>query len=526
MTHNEDGAGPVQHERKDPSRGADAGQGILIALAALFSGAAIMIIELTGTRLLAPWFGNSLYTWTGLIGVILISISCGYYFGGLLVDRRPRPILLAHLLAVSAALVCIIPLLYPRLEEIFAEWGIVRGPIVVAALLFALPGCCLASIVPFSIRLMSLRTADQKIGLSSGYVGMFGTLGSVAGTFATGFVLVPNLELRTIFLLTGAALGGLALAGYALNASAPRGGKVLGFILTFLWVLPSLGILLLKPPLVPGLLLEKYSFYHRIRVIEESTDQGLQRTLYLDSTIEGAQYQDSGEFPLHYQNYWRLAEVFCPLLESAAFLGGGAFAMPQALSRRYPTASVDVAEIDPEVIEVGRQYFKLDDYPRVIAVPLDARRFLRTGGKKYDFIFGDAYSGVLFIPAHLVTAEFFEVVKASLKDDGIYVMNIVSPIAGEHAAIFETIVNTLSSVFPHTYIFQTDPDPSSVQNVILMASNQPRDIIQAIALNLHDTDLAKLLNTYTESDTLLFTRNDILTDEANPIDYLVSKSLR
>jgi len=500
--------------------------GIFISLAALLSGSAIMIIELTGARLLAPWFGNSLYTWTGLIGVVLISISCGYYLGGLLADKRPRPIVLAHILATSAALTCIIPLLYPSLEKVFADWDIIRGPVILSSLLFALPACCLATIIPFSIRLMSLRTADRKIGLSSGYIGMFGTLGSVAGTFATGFVLVPNLELRSIFLLTAAALGALALMGYALHSSASRSGRALGLILLFAWLLPSAGILLSNRPAVPGLLLDTYSFYHRIRVIEENADKDVQRTLYLDSTIEGAQYRDSDAFPLHYQNYWRLAEVFCPDLQSAAFLGGGAFSMPQALSRRFPAASVDVAEIDPEVIEVGRQFFKLDDYPRVNAVPQDARRFLRMGGKKYDFIFGDAYSGPLHIPAHMVTAEFFEVVKAQLKADGLYVMNIVSPIAGEHAGIFETIANTLSSVFPHTYIFQTDPDPSTLQNIILMASNEPRDIIRAITLNLTDTTLAKLLNTYVETESLTFARDDVLTDEANPIDYLVSKSLR
>lgn len=525
MADNENGAEPIQREPGDDSRSAGVLQGVFISLAALFSGMAIMIIELTGTRLLAPWFGNSLYTWTGLIGVVLISISCGYYLGGLLADRRPESIVLAHLLAASAGLTCVIPLLYPSLEEVFSDWGIIRGPVMVTALLFALPGCCVASIAPLSIRLMSLRTGDRKIGLSSGYVGMFGALGSVAGTFATGFVLVPNLELRTIFFLTGAALGVLALVGYTFLSNPSRRGKLLGCILVVLWALPSAGIVLLEGPAVPGLLFEKYSFYHRIRVMEELTDKGAQRTLYLDSTVEGAQFQDSDDFPVFYQNYWRLAEVFCPELESAAFLGGGAFAMPQALSRQYPNARVDVAEIDPEVIEVGRQFFKLDDYPRVNAVPIDARRFLRTGSEKYDFIFGDAYNGPLHIPAHLVTAEFFEIVKAHLEDQGIYVMNIVSSITGEHAGIFEAIAGTVASVFPHTYVFRTDPDLSFVQNVILMGTDEDLDIERALQMFSDDPGLSSLLGAYLPIESIVLTRHEILTDEANPIDYLVSRSL-
>lgn len=523
MADNEYSAKQVQPV--NGSRSLDVIEGVFISFAALFAGMSIMIIELTGNRLLAPWFGNSLYTWTGLIGVVLISISCGYYLGGLLADKRPQSIVLAHLLAASACLTCMIPLLYPRLEDVFSNWGIIRGPVMVTALLFALPGCCVASIAPFSIRLMSLRSDDRKIGLSSGYIGMFGTLGSVIGTFATGFVLVPNLELRTIFLMTGAILGVLALAGYGFQSKLSRAGKLLGLLLVILWAALSAGIVLFKAPSVPGLLFEQYSFYHRIRVMEEVTGKGVKWSLFLDSTLEGAQFQNSDEIPILYQRYWQLAEVFCPELESAVFLGGGAFAMPQALSRRFPNAMVDVAEIDPEVIEVGRRFFRLDDYARVNAVPQDARRFLRSGGEKYDFIFGDAYNGVHYIPAHLVTAEFFETVRAHLKDEGIYMMNILSPITGEDAGIFETITNTLASVFPHVYVFHTRPNLSRSQNVILMGSSREIDMEGAIQTNSHDPEIAALLGTYLPNEEISMTRHDILTDEANPIDYLVSKSL-
>ena len=149
-----------------------------------------MTVEFTGNRLLAPSFGNSLYTWTALIGVILLALSCGDYLGGWLVDRVPRVSLLPVLFSLGGVLTTAIPLLARLLPE-QSTMDLIWGPVVISLALFFLPGLVLASITPVSIRLLSKTLADASIGKSAGTVGMASALGSFAGTIATSYVLLP-----------------------------------------------------------------------------------------------------------------------------------------------------------------------------------------------------------------------------------------------------------------------------------------------------------------------------------------------
>ncbi len=260
---------------------------LFLILAAFLAGAAVMIIELAGNRILAPWFGNSLYTWTGLIGVILVSISGGCYLGGYLADRRPDYVVLSHLLAVSAALTILVPLLEAGLGESVGSLGVIWGPVLATALLFAVPGCLLASVSPFAIRLISLLSEDKSIGVSAGTIGMVATLGSVIGTFGSGFLLIPHLPLKSVFLVTGLVLALLSAAGYLLFSPGLRKTK---------WLAPA-------PLLFYGLLVtlvsaagkrssenvifERTTFYHKIRVVERDFADGDKgRFLLLDNTME------------------------------------------------------------------------------------------------------------------------------------------------------------------------------------------------------------------------------------------------
>ena len=149
-----------------------------------------MIIELAAHRILAPWFGNTLYTWTGLIGVMLIALSFGYYAGGWLADIRCDYKILANLLAVSSGAILLIPLINDLISRSLQNADVLLGPVLASILLFALPGCLLGSISPYIIRLVSLLSCDRHIGLSTGTIFMFSTLGSVVGTFGAGFFLI------------------------------------------------------------------------------------------------------------------------------------------------------------------------------------------------------------------------------------------------------------------------------------------------------------------------------------------------
>ncbi len=514
---------PLRVTSVSPSRDQAVRPTRLILYAICFvSGAATLVIELAGNRLLAPLFGNSLYTWTALIGVVLVAISVGDYLGGVLVDRAPRRSLLGYLLLSAAAWTLLVPSLYAQFFQSSAPAGLITGPLIVSLLLFALPACLLASVCPFIVRLLSRSTHDQSIGLSAGLVGMLATLGSFLGTFLTGFYLIPEFGVRSIFLATGVLIGLLGAMVLIVCREDRRTSPVIPVATVALLALVNY---FATAKLPAGVVFEQQTFYHDIRVEETTSELGERvRLLKLDTTLEGGQYVGTGSIYLSYQHYWRLAEVFAPRLDRALFLGGGGFAMPEQLVKQHPQSRVDVVEIDPAVIDVGRRYFGLNRYPAVTPHAGDARRYLLDSQQRYDLIFGDAYNGLRNIPGHLVTQEFFALVKSRLADDGLYMMNIVSPIRGDNAQLFRAILKTVQTQFAYSDVYSVDPSYTDLpRGVILVASNRE---LSARNTALSDDELLKLLLS-TRVDPAQYEPLNVapLTDDHNPSEYLIARQL-
>jgi len=187
----------------------------------------------------------------------------------------------------------------------------------------------------------------------------------------------------------------------------------------------------------------------------------------------------------------------------------------------------DVAEIDPAVIDVGRAYFRADQYPRLHAVADDARRFLHAASQRYELIVGDVYHGVRSIPPHLATIEFFNLVRRRLTDDGVYMMNVCSAVEGEHSAVFRAITATLQQAFPRVYVFAALPDrPAALQNVILVASARDLQIAShAAAGRGRNAVLDRFFHGYLDPRRYSLAAAPILRDDCNPLEYLVAKSL-
>lgn len=483
------------------------------------SGALTLVIEIAGNRLLAPWFGNSVYTWTALIGVVLVAISVGDYVGGFLVDRAPRTSFLGYLLLAAAAWTLLIPWIHTLLAETAADAGIVSGPLLAAVVLFAVPACLLAAVSPFVIRLLSRTTGDHAIGLSAGLVGMLSTLGSFVGTFATGFYLIPHVGVRTLFLATGvvtALLGGFVIAWC-------REWRPLPVAAMLATVCAAAGMSWHSPPPPAGVIHEEESFYHELRVEETTSDLGERvRLLKLDTTLEGAQYVSTGGMFMPCNLYWRLAEALVPRLERCLFLGGGGFAMPEDCSRRHAAAAVDVVEIDPAVIAVGRRFFRLDEFPRVRPIVGDARHFLRRSPATYDLIFCDAFQGMRNIPAHLVTREFFTLVKERLAEEGVFMANLISPVTGPRADVFRSILATIKTQFAHVDVYAVNPQSlDRPGNVIVVAAN--RELSAGAASD--DPLVRHLASTRVAAEAYEPLDAPVLTDDKNPIEHFVAEQL-
>jgi spermidine synthase len=505
----------------------DPGKRVLLILIAFIAGAAVMIIELAANRVLAPWFGNTLFTWTGLIGVILIALSLGYYAGGWLADRRCDYAVLSHLLAVSSATIFLIPLIHLSVGKYLQNADPMLGPILGSTFLFALPGCLLGSLSPYIIRLVSLLSADRHIGLSTGTIFMFSTLGSVIGTFGAGFFLVPQVQLDKIFVIIGFLIMALSVAGYLILYETK--GKSVPLLLLFI----VNGLLLttyavMEPEKDATVIYDKNNFYHRIRVYQKEVKNGDKLiSLYLDTTFQGARYERSEQIPSRYQRYWALTRVFCPHLERAAFLGAGAFTMPEALLNSHPRADVEVIEIDPQLLEVGKIFFRIDAYPQMKIIFDDARRFLRLTEKKYDLIFGDVYHGVRNVPAHLVTKEFFTLVKSRLQERGVFMMNLIGTIRGENSLLFKSTLNTINFVFKQTYVFVIDLNKlEEVQNIIIVAMDNDAGIsLLENQQSSHDQLISSLLSNYVSKDKYDLSGAYLITDNYNPLEYLVARSI-
>jgi spermidine synthase len=376
---------------------------------------------------------------------------------------------------------------------------------------------------------VSLLSADKHIGLSAGTVYMVSTIGSVLGTFASGFWLIPSLDLENVFWFTGLAVACLAGLGYFL-AFQQRGKIALpGLALLSAMPLVMLAAAFTKPPAQANVLFDHMSFYHRIRVINQALPNGDGvLSLFLDTTWEGGQYDKSTDFAVPYQRYVELARLFCRKHDAALFLGGGAFKMPQAFLDHYPRARVDVAEIDPAVVEVGRRFFRVNNYPDLHIVVDDARRYLTHTTRKYDLIFGDAYNGVRSVPAHLLTREFFQTVKDHLDERGVFMMNVIGSVQGNNAALFSSVMATVSQVFPETSVFATIPQNlNKTQSLVIVATDFDLKLNSLeTGLTPEQESLKKLLLTRVTPKDYQTQKGYILMDHFNPVEYLVARTLQ
>lgn len=478
-----------------------------------------MVIEISANRLLAPNFGNSIYTWTALIGVILVAFSVGGYLGGMLADKLKRMDLLGWLLAGAAALTMLIPALNSLVADSFKNSGLISGPVIISLFLFALPGILLGAVSPASMRFYSLAGHDEHVGQAAGTISMLGSLGSFAGTFLSGFVLLSAFGVKTIFLGSGIVLLLLALLAFWMARKPPR-SQVMPVVVGLLAGASALPAeaLMNKEVIYHG-----QSFYHQIEVLQHDTPAGWERRLKLDSTLEGGMTKNGG-LVIDYQRFWQLAQLNDDLkIQRALFIGAGAFGMPEQVARLGAGVKVDVVEIDPVVIEVGRKFFKLDEFPNIHAHADDARRFLQRGSGSYDLIFGDAYNGVRHIPAHLVTREFFTQVKSRLSADGVFMMNVISAVEGDRAALLSHILATLRVVFPNVEVF-ADFARHESQNVILLASFKPWKPWLVDRFYAPGSWQARLTGARV-SPALLPPPLGVLTDDWNPIDAVIARQL-
>jgi predicted membrane-bound spermidine synthase len=446
----------------------------LLLLIVFVGGVSSIAIELTASRLLGPYFGTSTFIWANLIGLTLLYLSIGYYVGGRIADRWPSATLLFTLTAIAGFTSGLIPLLSrPILEGSLVafqrlEVGAFYGSLVGVILLFAAPITLLGVVSPFAIRLRIHRV--DAAGNTAGSLYALSTVGSIIGSFLPVLVLEPAIgTYRTFYtfslvLLTVSILGLMLLRARWMSVLA----ALLGVVVVAIALFGTSSII--RPPDFGELVYETESQYNYIQVIEE---QGT----YLLALNEGHAIHSiyAPERPLTGGpwDYVLVGPYFNPGAQpqdvrNVAVIGLAAGTMAQQITAAYGPIPIDGVEIDRKIVDVGRQYFRMNQ-PNLNVIVQDGRYFLSTTDNRYDIIAVDAYRQP-YIPFHLTTQEFFSQIEEHLTADGVAFIN-VGRTATDYRLV-DVIASTMKSVFSNVYIIDVD----QFGNSIVIGTNQPTEI--------------------------------------------------
>lgn len=456
------------------------------------AGFATLGVELSASRLLDPWFGNSLVIWASLIGLILLYLSAGYLLGGLIADRSPRLITLLRLTGIGALGIGLVPAISRPVLQVASRGiadlnaGLLIGSMAAVLILLALPVTLLGCVSPFAVRLALQDVAGS--GKIAGRLSAVSTAGSILGAFLPGLLLIPNIGTRRTFAVLAGCLLLVVVAG--LLRLHHRRETLLA--LAALALVITLGWWPVGPlKSTAGLVYETESAHNYIQVL----DFGTERQLRLNEG-EGIHsvYRPGGGLADGVWDYFLIAPAFNPApygpqRVQRAYIGGlAAGTVPKLLTEAYGPIAIDGAELDPAIIQVGRDWFAMTE-PNLNAVAADARWWLAQiansksanqqigiGGTQYaihnppyDLIAIDAYRPP-YIPFHLTTVEFFALARERLAEDGVVAVNV----GRTHSdySLVHAIAATMEQVFPSVYVVDL-PDDGALGNSLVVATRRP-----------------------------------------------------
>ncbi len=487
----------------------------------------MLVIEVVAGRILAPFVGVSLYTWTSIIGVVLAGISIGAFLGGKTADRRPDTSTLGWLLLASGIATLSIAPVTALVASYGFQTSLMARIVIVTTLTFFVPSLILGMISPVVVKLAlkNVETAGNVVGR----IYAISTLGSIIGTFTAGFYLISRFGTRSIIMGIGGVLIMTALgSGFLFRSKRPALATVL-FPVFLLWALHGYAF---KPPLTPDTVYYTESDYYTITVKNSTGADGKTplRSLVLDNLIHS--YVNTGN-PLHVE--YRYEKVYADVLtwrfgREAAFrsltIGAGGYTFPRFMEVFYPQARLDVVEIDPEVTRISYEHLGLPRNTRIRSYNEDGRWFVMNSTDRYDVVFFDAYND-LSIPYHLTTREFAQMVKDRLNPGGIVMTNIIDNFQG--GSFLPSYLKTLREVFGRDNVHLIAISPAfekiRISTFVVLASNGSMSIGDFAAFMKksrgEEADSAVVPEKIVEE---LLQRNYsvVLTDDYAPVDNLIA----
>lgn len=490
-----------------------------ILATAVICGAMVMTIEVLGSRVIGPLFGASLFVWTSLIAVTLLALALGYAIGGKLADRSDGSgDLLYALIAAAGVLTILLPTLRAPVLKACVPLGIRSGAFASALLLFGPVLLLLGTVSPFLVRIAAREL--RNVGWTVGLLSSVSTTGSLAGTAAAGFVLIPRFGVSGIFSVCGAILLALAVVWFGLVKRRAAAALLL---------LP-LALVARDEPRISKMqangtradvLERRQSPYGEIKVIEYSFGDRRNRELTIDGLIQGGVDPSTGQSTYEYSYFLsRLARAKNPGGRRALVIGLGAGIVPAWLERNGVTC--DVIDIDADVVELARDHFGFDPSGRIWLE--DARACIAQLDEQWDYVILDVFGGDT-TPSHLLSREATRLVASRVAPGGVLAVNLICQVEPD-GWVLSSVVKTLREehdvveVHPN---FDVSPGGPGFGNVTLIAYDGPRrEVVRETLLAEPVHELAREAVTARLGEAWSFVpRADaiVLSDDFNPIDF-------
>ena len=444
----------------------------LLKIVVVIAGAVLMALEILGSRVLAPHYGSSVYVWGSLISTFLVALSVGYAVGGRLADRRPSIAALSIVLSAAGVLMAPVIAWPDRILDAIGrfDWDVRWSALAAAVILFLPASLAMGMVTPFAVRI-GIRRLEAAGRVSGGYSAL-STAGSIAGTLAATFLLIPVFPVGT---LLAALAGTLVLCAAILvrnRASAVAALVGAGAVAAAVW-----GRL---PPAANGgetVLHRQDTAYHHLVVTQLDSS----RFLRFDAlTQSGIDLEHPHRSVVGYDEGLLAVLAFRPDLRRVCIIGLGGASFQRELARLRPDVEIDSIEIDPVVRDVARKYFLYRESDLVRTVISDGRVFLSRPGPPYDLIVLDAFHST-GVPFHLTTREFFEIVRRRLSPRGIFAANFVGQLMGGEGRLFWATYKTIRRQFAQVWVSSSyilDGRAPVAGNILVyaLASPDPLDV--------------------------------------------------
>lgn len=418
-----------------------------------------MILELVAARLLSPFFGNSNFVWTAIIGIILLAGSLGNLIGGKIASLKHPRYILGLLLFFAACFIAIIPLVSQDILQSIKELDASTqfAATISSIVFFLVPSVILSVFTPILMK-EKISAAKDK-GKESGRITAIIAIGSLVGTFLGGFWLIPAIGTRMIFSIIAMIVFLIAIMVGSL--SKITGAKYILYIVvsiaTFVVILSSLVTIAAESQRDDVISID--TEYGRI-IIEPGTLNGEPILYYKQSgayssatyTSNEKKYDLVFDYLKKYDYMFKFGDM-----NNVLAIGGAAYQYPKYYISHYTDKKMDVVEIDPVSTEIAKKYFYLDDLindygdDRLGLYNEDGRLFMARCENEYDAILNDAFSGAVPVTT-LSTIEAANIVHKCLKDDGVYMSNILGATEGKKGRFLRSEVKTLMEVFKNVYV--------------------------------------------------------------------------